>query len=222
MTTLIMLAKECVPGKVKTRLHPPLSLTQAAEVAAACIDITTTAVDSCTWTRTILCFDGTSLPRDFTGWEIIEQVTGGLDERIAAAFDVCTGPTVLIGMDSPQLDRRVLDRLSAEWPEDCDAWFGPAADGGFWALGLREPDGELVRGVPMSRPDTGAIQLDRLRTAGRRTKLLPTLRDIDTIDDLHAVARLLPWSPLAKLVGSLSESEESAELALDAESRQAS
>ncbi|WP_210603247.1 TIGR04282 family arsenosugar biosynthesis glycosyltransferase [Brevibacterium oceani] len=198
MTTLIMLAKECVPGKVKTRLSPPLTLTAAAEVAAACIDITAAAVDRFDWTRKVLCLDGTRLPRDFTGWDIVAQSDGDLDERIAAVLDACAGPTVLIGMDSPQLDRGVLNLLSTEWPDDCDAWFGPAADGGFWALGLREPVGDLVRGVPMSRADTGAIQLERLRAAGLRTTLLPVLRDIDTVADLDAASQLLPGTLLAE------------------------
>ena len=196
MTTLIMLAKECSPGKVKTRLHPPLSLEAAADIAAACIDITATAVESLEWTRKILCFDGDSLPRDFDGWDVIEQAGVGLDERIGAVFDVCSGPTVLIGMDSPHLDPLVLETVSRAWPEGCDAWFGPAVDGGFWALGLRKPDGDLVRGVPMSRDDTGAIQHARLIDAGLATTLLPSLRDIDTIDDLDAAARLLPGTVL--------------------------
>lgn len=196
MTTLIMLAKECIPGQVKTRLHPPLSLEAAADIAAACIDITATAVESFEWTRKILCFDGDSLPRDFDGWEVIEQARGGLDERIGAIFDLCSGPSVLIGMDSPHLDPLVLESLSRDWPEGCDAWFGPAVDGGFWALGLREPDGDLVRGVPMSHENTGAIQYARLIDAGLATTILPSLRDIDTIDDLEAAARLLPGTAL--------------------------
>lgn len=191
-----MLAKECIPGQVKTRLHPPLSLEAAADIAAACIDITATAVESFEWTRKILCFDGDSLPRDFDGWDVIEQARGGLDERIGAVFDVCSGPSVLIGMDSPHLDPLVLETVSRNWPEGCDAWFGPAVDGGFWALGLREPDGDVVRGVPMSRGDTGAIQYARLIDAGLATAILPSLRDIDTIDDLDAAARLLPGTVL--------------------------
>ena len=196
MTTLIMLAKECIPGQVKTRLHPPLSLEAAADIAAACIDITATVVESFEWTRKILCFDGDLLPRDFDGWEVIEQARGGLDERIGAVLDACSGPSVLIGMDSPQLDPLVLESLSRDWPEGCDAWLGPAVDGGFWALGLREPDGDLVRGVPMSRENTGAIQYARLIDAGLATTILPSLRDIDTIDDLDAAARLLPGTVL--------------------------
>lgn len=75
---------------------------------------------------------------------------------------------------------------------DCDAYFGPAEDGGFWALGLATPDPELLRGVPMSTPDTGAVQRDRLTAAGLRVRDLPALRDVDTAADAEAVAAAAP------------------------------
>jgi glycosyltransferase A (GT-A) superfamily protein (DUF2064 family) len=78
-----------------------------------------------------------------------------------------------------------------------DGWFGPAVDGGFWALGLRHPDGALLRGVPMSRDDTGERTLRRLETAGLRVRRLVPLRDIDGIADLDAVARAIPASRTA-------------------------
>lgn len=75
---------------------------------------------------------------------------------------------------------------------DCDAWFGPADDGGFWALGLAEPDPELLRGVPMSTAHTGADQRTRLTDAGLRVRDLPVLRDVDTAHDAAVVAAAAP------------------------------
>jgi glycosyltransferase A (GT-A) superfamily protein (DUF2064 family) len=192
MTALIVLAKECLPGRVKTRLHPPLSLEQAAELAAASLDDTLTAVAGLPATRRLLAFDGQLAPAAAVGYEVVAQVDGGLDARIGAIFDVCTEPAVLIGMDTPQVSAADLAAVFEAWPDDVDAWFGPAADGGFWALALRDPDGDLVRGVPMSRDDTGARQLDRLRSAGLRVRMLPTLTDVDHIRDAYAVADLVP------------------------------
>jgi uncharacterized protein len=86
--------------------------------------------------------------------------------------------------------------LTVDW-QAADAIFGPAADGGFWALGLRVPDPDLLRGVPMSTPGTGAVQRDRLRAAGLRVADLPPLRDVDTAADATAVACEAPWSRFA-------------------------
>jgi glycosyltransferase A (GT-A) superfamily protein (DUF2064 family) len=73
---------------------------------------------------------------------------------------------------------------------DCEAYFGPAEDGGFWALGLAQPDPSLLRGVPMSTPRTGAAQ--RARLTGLRVRQLPPLRDVDTADDAKLVAKAAP------------------------------
>lgn len=194
MTTLIIIAKETIPGKVKTRLHPPLSLEQAAQLAAASISDTLAAVAPLPVTRRILAFDGVNPPPNSSEYEILPQVEGTLDLRLAAAFDACDGPTILIGMDTPQVRAIDLAPAFVDWPDDLDAFFGPAADGGFWALGMREPDGELIRGVPMSEAVTGRLQLARLQRAGLAVGILPELQDVDTIDDAIDVADVIPSS----------------------------
>jgi len=115
------------------------------------------------------------------------------------AFAEADGPALLIGMDTPQLTPSLL---TVDWAA-ADAWFGPAADGGFWALGLRAPDPALVRGVPMSVASTGASQRARLQAAGLRVADLPRLRDVDTAADAVAVARQVPWSRFAARVREL-------------------
>ncbi len=192
MTTILVIAKEPVAGRVKTRLHPPLSLEQAAELAAAALDDTLRVAAAVPAGRRILLFDGAETPAAAAGFEVLPQVQGPLDERLAAAFDAMDGPALLIGMDTPQLTEADIAPALDEWPAEVDAWFGPAEDGGFWALALRHPDGGLLRGVPMSREDTGAIQLARLRAARLRIGLLPTLVDVDTYEDALAVAALVP------------------------------
>jgi hypothetical protein len=191
MTTLILIAKETIPGKVKTRLHPTLSLEQAATLAAASIADTLAAIAPLPATRRILAFDGTRVPAGAEDYEVISQVDGELDARLAAIFDECDGPTILIGMDTPQMTADLL-APAFDWPDDVDAFFGPATDGGFWALGLRDPNGDLIRGVPMSRDDTGHIQLQRLHRAGLCVRLLRPLTDVDTIENAFEVAEQAP------------------------------
>ena len=199
MTTLIVIAKETLPGKVKTRLTPDFTPEQAAELAAAAIQDTFAAVAQLPFTRRILAFDGTRLPAGAESFEVIPQVSGGLDMRLGAIFDQCFGPTVLVGMDTPQLTPADLSAVLEPWPEDVDAWFGPAADGGFWALALNRPDGNLIRGVPMSQDDTGARQLDRLASAGLGIGILPLLTDVDTIVEATSVAEDAPDTRFAAL-----------------------
>jgi glycosyltransferase A (GT-A) superfamily protein (DUF2064 family) len=208
VTTLIVIAKETIPGKVKTRLHPPLSYEEAAEVAAAAIQDTLAAASAVDVDRRILYFDGNLFPPGSEDYEVVPQGTGDLDVRLAHIFDHCTGPTVLIGMDTPQLDAQVLRDMFARWAAEdedeatdavtTDVFFGFANDGGFWTLGMREPDGSLILGVPMSQDDTGRVQLDRLEAAGLSASLVPELVDVDTIDDARTVATLAPHTRFAE------------------------
>ncbi|MYW19526.1 DUF2064 domain-containing protein, partial [Streptomyces sp. SID2955] len=100
---------------------------------------------------------------------------------------------VLIGMDTPQVTPELLTVDFSGY----DACFGPAEDGGFWALGLVRPDPALLRGVPMSTARTGAVQRRRLVAAGLRVRDLPRLRDVDTAADAAAVAALAPHGRFA-------------------------
>ncbi|MGR8010676.1 TIGR04282 family arsenosugar biosynthesis glycosyltransferase [Streptomyces hypolithicus] len=203
-TTLIVIAKEPVPGRVKTRLTPPYTPLEAAQLAeAALTDTLQTALDVPA-RRRILALEGAPGPWLPPGFEILPQCAGGLDERLAAAFGACDGPALLIGMDTPQVTASLLAPvLGPDGWRDCDAWFGPAADGGFWALGLADPDPGLLRGVPMSTETTGAVQHRRLTDAGLAVRDLPVLRDVDTAADARSVAAAAPESRFATAFGRL-------------------
>lgn len=208
MTALVLIAKEPVAGRVKTRLHPPLTLEQAAMIAAAAIDDTLAALAAVPATRRVLLFDGVTVPPAAADYEVVAQATGGLDERLAAIFDLLDEPTVLVGMDTPQLTAGDLAPAFATDFGEMDAWFGPAADGGFWALGMRSPRGDLIRGVPMSQDDTGEHQRARLDAAGLRVGTLPTLTDVDTIDSARKAAAAAPLSRFARLLSSIDDARE--------------
>lgn len=190
--TLLVIAKEPVPGRVKTRLTPPFTPQEAAALAEAALTDTLHTMLRVPARRRILFLDGTPGPWLPPGFEVVPQASGGLDERIAAAFARCDdGPALLVGMDTPQLTPHLLADVGRDGH---DAWFGPAADGGFWALGFADPTraGNLVRGVPMSTDRTGAVQRRRLAEAGLTVRDLPLLRDVDTAADAASVVACCP------------------------------
>ncbi|HWH29820.1 MAG TPA: DUF2064 domain-containing protein [Mycobacteriales bacterium] len=198
---LLVLAKEPVPGRVKTRLCPPLTPAQAADVAAAALADTLDAVRATPVARRVLVTDGTLGAEGFARQP---QCSGPLDERLAAAFDDAAAasdlPALLIGMDTPQVSPALLGRAAGALTR-ASAVLGRSVDGGWWALGLQRPDGALLRGVPTSRGDTGQRQLARLRAAGLSPVRLPVLCDVDTAADAVAVARRAPGSRFARVLG---------------------
>jgi len=198
-TTLLVIAKQPVPGRVKTRLVPPYTYEQAAVLAEAALADTLHAVAMAPARRRVLVLEGKPGPWLPAGFDVLPQSGGSLDQRLACAFAAAAGPALLIGMDTPQVSPGLL---AVDW-NAADAAFGPALDGGFWAIGMREPDPELLLGVPMSTPRTGAVQRARLLGAGLRIADLPALRDVDTAADALAVARLAPRSRLAARVREL-------------------
>jgi uncharacterized protein len=69
-------------------------------------------------------------------------------------------------MDTPQVTPGLLESaLGLLADGTVDAVIGPAADGGFWLLGLQRPDPAPVLSVPTSTARTGAVQLARLAGA---------------------------------------------------------
>ncbi len=205
---IMVIAKEPVPGRVKTRLTPAYTPAEAAELAAAALADTLAAVASLGVARRVIALAGTPgrwLPPSF---DVIGQRGDGLDERIAWALAdaraACAAPLVLIGMDTPQVTPALLAQAAEPLVSGAaDATFGPAEDGGFWLLGLREIDPVLVLGVPMSRSDTGSRQLTRLQQAGLRVRLLPELTDVDTPDEAERIAAATPGSAFATCVKAL-------------------
>ncbi|MEV0649013.1 DUF2064 domain-containing protein [Phytomonospora sp. NPDC050363] len=198
MTALLVIAKAPIPGRVKTRLTPPYSPAEAASLAEAALADTLATAAALPVARRILVLDGEPGPWLPEGFEVVAQCGGGLDQRLAGAFAHAGGPALLIGMDTPQAGLAELAPALAEdaWARH-DAYFGPAADGGFWALGLARPDASLILGVPMSTADTGREQRARLVAAGLSVGELPPLRDVDTAADVAAVAALAPYGRFA-------------------------
>lgn len=195
---VIVMAKAPSPGRTKTRLCPPLTLPQAASVARAALEDTLHSVLRADGEPPVVALDGEPGPWLPAGFEVIPQRGDGLAERLAAAFDDVAGPALLIGMDTPHVTPELLSAgFRALGTKGVDAVLGPAVDGGWWSLGLRRPDPRVFLGVPMSTPFTGAVQRHRLAALGLRVRTLPTLRDVDRIEDAVWVAERFPGSRFA-------------------------
>lgn len=192
MTTVVLLAKEPVPGRVKTRLQARFSAQQAARLATAAIADTAAAIRALA-VRPVIAYDGRPggwLPG---GFRPVAQSPGDLSQRIESALrSADSDPVLLVGMDTPQLGTALAQAVEESADADADAVVGLTDDGGYWLIGLRRYVPGVVEGVPMSTATTGLDQVARLRSLGLRVRLLPGLRDVDTPADAAAVATAYP------------------------------
>lgn len=202
---VLVMAKAPVPGRVKTRLCPPLTFQQAAAVAEAALADTLQAVARCGAERKLVALEGEPGPWLPAGFDLITQRPGSLDRRLAGAWADAGGPGLQIGMDTPQVTADLLDRcLGATFAPNVTASLGLAGDGGWWAVGLSAGwDRDVFSGVPMSTPSTGEAQLHRLIDAGHHVTQLPSLDDVDRFDDARRVASLVPDGSFAEAVGAV-------------------
>lgn len=202
MSTLAVICKAPVAGRVKTRLCPPFTPEQAAELAEAALRDTFAAVRATPCARRVAVLDGE--PGSWLGddIEVLPQRGMSLDERLANAFEDLGGPSVIIGMDTPHVTPAMLARALEAVREHGSA-LGPADDGGYWAIGLAQPLRQAIEGVPMSVPQTGAAQHARLRGRGLHPAILPALTDFDDVTTAHEVAGAAPESAFASALHSM-------------------
>lgn len=216
MTVLLVVAKAPVPGAVKTRLCPPATPPQAARIAAAALHDTLDAVRATPGVTPVLALrgrfadaeDGDELTEAAAGWPVLTQWGSGLGERLANAHaDVAAAypgePVLQIGMDTPQLTPAQL-HAAVRRLDSTDAVLGPAVDGGWWALGLRDPrHAAVLRTVPMSSPETGRRTWTALRERGLSAATLPVGQDVDEWADALAVAATAPGTRFARQVAAV-------------------
>lgn len=198
---VLVMAKEPVPGRVKTRLCPPCTPDEAADIASAALADTFDAACASGADEVVAALDGRPGPWLPPGVRIVPQVDETFDRRLAAAWATTSGPGVQIGMDTPQLTPDDLDAAMAALADDAnDAVLGPAVDGGWWAIGLTQADERVFLDVPMSTDHTGADQLARLERLGHRVGSLPQLIDVDHFAEALDVAAAVPDGRFADAV----------------------
>jgi rSAM/selenodomain-associated transferase 1 len=198
---LLVIAKQPVPRRVKTRLSPPCTPVEAASLAQAALNDTLAAVSATPAPRRVVVFEGnpSGVPE---GFDVIPQRGRSLDERLAAAFYDAGSPSLLIGMDTPQITPQLLSgAMAALEAPDNDAVLGLTLDGGYWAIGLKEANENAFSGIPMSTSETGVAQRARLASLGYRCSMLPVLRDVDFFEDACEVAAQIRTSDFAYELG---------------------
>ena len=208
------MAKAPVAGRVKTRLGYDIGMDLAARLAAAALLDT---LDTCTRGfgadhchlaldgDLSTAVDGDLIRRALAGWSVTRQRGDTLAVRLVNAHgdlaEAAPGPVVQIGMDTPQVTPQSLASVVAKLDSDgngdgdgaVDAVLGPAPDGGWWVLALRDAaHAAPLAGVAMSTATTYVDTRHALASSGLRVSITGTLRDVDTVADAIAVAHDAP------------------------------
>lgn len=215
---LLVVAKAPVPGLAKTRLCPPASPAQAAEIAAAALLDTLDAVCAVPGAAPVVAMTGdlgaaarsAEIGRALRRVTVIAQRGWDFGARLANAHADAAAvhaglPVLQIGMDTPQVTPSSLASAAAPVVHGGqDAVLGPALDGGWWALGLADPrHAQVLAGVPMSRDDTGERTLRALTACGLRPRRTLELSDVDTMADARVVAATCPRGWFARAVAAV-------------------
>lgn len=210
---LLVVAKAPVPGRAKTRVATTTGDTVASQLAAASLLdtlATVTAVGADRGWPVVVAMTGDlsqaargeEIAAVLLGVTVVQQRGDGLDERLAhahadAARAVGVAGIVQVGMDTPQLSAQDYV-TAAEAVQAGERVLGPAADGGWWLLGLPDAaEAAALIGVPMSTDSTA----DHTQQAvGGQVTWLRTVQDMDTWPDAQHIAASIPGSRLAAVV----------------------
>lgn len=125
------------------------------------------------------------------------QSQGDLGDRMLHAFKHIlesdhneTTKAIIIGSDCPDISTAIiedaLDRL-----ELADVVIGPTLDGGYYLLGMKSVHSFLFQNVQWSTDKVYTTALKRLQDAGLLYSVMPTLSDLDNIDDLKKYPDLM-------------------------------
>jgi len=202
----VIFAKAPIPGQVKTRLCPPLTPDEAASLHGSFVldalersrdDRTTGRVtlNRVPLDRFVACAPSAShvffkIIEERHGVQLLDQIGEDLGARMDQAFRAIFARgyqrVLVVGTDLPSLPgacyTEALSLLA-----DHDLVLGPSLDGGYYLIGLRGPAPELFVGMPWSTDRVCALTQAKADALGLKTGLLPTWRDVDTIEDLLAL-----------------------------------
>jgi rSAM/selenodomain-associated transferase 1 len=193
---LIVVAKHPAPGHAKTRLTPPLSPLQAADLYECFLKDTIELARGLENVQPAIAY----LPAGKTPYfaqlapdfDLLPQRGEDLGERLDHALthylERGYRRAVVMNSDSPTLPADHLTACFKVLTGETDVAIGPCADGGYYLLGTRQPIPRLTRGVRMSTPYVTADSLALAAEEGLRVHLLPGWYDVD---DGRTLTRLM-------------------------------
>lgn len=189
----MVFARAPVPGQAKTRLIPALGEEGAARLHAWLVDRTL---------ATVALVDGVSVELWCSpsaddavlrscaaryGMPLHTQRGDDLGARMCHAFDAALRAApwaILVGTDIPELRARDMQRAVAAMESGVDAVVGPAFDGGYYLLGLRQTSSSLFDGIPWGTERVLAMTQARLWALGWAWTTITRRRDLDQPQDL--------------------------------------
>jgi rSAM/selenodomain-associated transferase 1 len=197
---LAVMAKAPDPGMVKTRLVPPLSTTQAAELyRALLLDqldhlATLPAIDlyvAYTPAAASVRFEEL-VPRHY---RCFPQRSGDLGARMehccAELWRRGHSSAILLGSDLPPVPAGIIKQACDSLaPAKSRVVLGPSRDGGYYLIGLNQPMPEIFRGMMWSQPRVLSETVERLSRLGIKACILPEWFDVDTAEDLDRLHRI--------------------------------
>jgi len=188
---LVIVCKAPRPGYVKTRLVPPLSAEEAAELSRAFLLDTVSLGLALAWEAVRVVHpaaDGPMLRATLPTQVTCEPQHGeGLGAALRGAFEQCFAHgfdrVVLIDSDSPTLPLRILREACARLEEQ-HVTIGPTADGGYYLLGLRQTCPGLFEGIAWSTASVYQQTCRRARELALSVSALEEWYDVDVPADL--------------------------------------
>src|SRR3990167_1886165 len=190
---LIVFVKYPEPGKVKTRIARELGSESATEIYSQMAKRIIGKVWRPDAYGTVIYFDPPDREKDVRLWLGIDndsyepQSPGTIGDRMSNAFESVFSEgaekTVLIGTDVPEITG---DTVSSAFRllEETDVVLGPAEDGGYYLMGLKNYEPILFEDIDWGTNTVFNRTLNRITEKNLSHKFLDTLKDVDTAEDI--------------------------------------
>lgn len=201
-------------GFSKTRLSPPLTPTEAADISRCFLRDTAAAIAAFTRTNPPISAVAVYTPVGSEGefnellpgeFKMIAQRSAGFGERLSGAvedlFSVGYGAVCLIDSDSPTIPPSFFERLAKALLESKDQLvLGPCVDGGYYAVGLRRPHRRIFEDIAWSTDQVCRETLERASEIDLPVMTLPSWYDVDDQASLRQLlVDLFPLAPAEEM-----------------------